>query len=420
MGFFKPNIEKMLNRQDVEGLIKALKHKDFEVRKRAADALSKIGDAKAVESLIGALRDEYLGVRMEAAKVLGKIGDAGTVEPLITAMADKNTDVRKTSEKALVDIAGRIGPAAKAVIPALRAALGDNNPKVREASARALDKIGVDEEATRAALMERLKDSNAKVRNAAAVAIGGELGNIYPDVERLHTDCRWDAVPRLVKIGKAAVPALVVTLNYQGRNSSSVRGGAAEALGKIGDARAVEPLIQALKDKDDDVRRNAAEALGKIGDVRATEETIDWLVRSVDLELQNQEELKSWTETMSNLFGDYTAFILRASRYIDTKYTETSSPGARYESGSYKYNLYQVKKAVRELCAIHSQISNNILRKVADRKDIKVIFSWSCDYPGYDTLSFETQRQMAKKELERRSNPPYDPRAYLDKEAWKL
>ncbi|MBU4313234.1 MAG: HEAT repeat domain-containing protein [Actinobacteria bacterium] len=40
-----------------------------------------------------------------------------------------------------------------------------------------------------------------------------------------------------------------------------------QALGKIKDARAVEPLIKVLKDKDEnsDVRRWAAEALRKIG-----------------------------------------------------------------------------------------------------------------------------------------------------------
>jgi hypothetical protein len=44
---------------------------------------------------------------------------------------------------------------------------------------------------------------------------------------------------------------------------------AAEALGVIGDDRAVEPLIQALKDKDWKIRASAAKALGKMGDERA-------------------------------------------------------------------------------------------------------------------------------------------------------
>ncbi|MCP4370561.1 MAG: HEAT repeat domain-containing protein, partial [Deltaproteobacteria bacterium] len=44
---------------------------------------------------------------------------------------------------------------------------------------------------------------------------------------------------------------------------------AAEALGSIGDSRAVEPLITTLKDENSQVRSRAAEALGKIGDKKA-------------------------------------------------------------------------------------------------------------------------------------------------------
>jgi len=52
-------------------------------------------------------------------------------------------------------------------------------------------------------------------------------------------------------------------------NDYDVREAAADALGEIGDPRAVEPLIAALGDPDGDVREAAAEALGTIGDPRA-------------------------------------------------------------------------------------------------------------------------------------------------------
>ena len=45
---------------------------------------------------------------------------------------------------------------------------------------------------------------------------------------------------------------------------------AAEALGRLGDPGAVEPLIDALWDDDSRVRLKAAWALGQIGDMRAT------------------------------------------------------------------------------------------------------------------------------------------------------
>lgn len=47
------------------------------------------------------------------------------------------------------------------------------------------------------------------------------------------------------------------------------RWGAAEALGRLGDSRAVEPLIRALDDPDWRVRLKAAWSLGRLRDSRA-------------------------------------------------------------------------------------------------------------------------------------------------------
>ena len=58
---------------------------------------------------------------------------------------------------------------------------------------------------------------------------------------------------------------------------------AAEALGKFGDQRAVEPLIACLKDEDLRVRRQAAQALGVLGDKQAAAPLIaalpDWPIK---------------------------------------------------------------------------------------------------------------------------------------------
>jgi HEAT repeat protein len=73
----------------------------------------------------------------------------------------------------------------------------------------------------------------------------------------------------------------------QDLNDSSpvVRIAAAEALGKLNDTRAVEPLIQALNDEDVRVRWHAIVSLGKLNDTRAVEPLIqslndeDWMVQ---------------------------------------------------------------------------------------------------------------------------------------------
>ena len=79
--------------------------------------------------------------------------------------------------------------------------------------------------------------------------------------------------PNVQKLAaKRDVEGLIKALGYE--KDSDVRREAVEALGLIGDARAVEPLIARLGDEDSSVRYRAVEALGLIGDARAVEPLI--------------------------------------------------------------------------------------------------------------------------------------------------
>lgn len=84
-----------------------------------------------------------------------------------------------------------------------------------------------------------------------------------------HEDTRiWgEASGALIEIGEPAVEPLILALKDV---NPRVRWIAAAALGEIGDARAVEPLVNAITtDPERDVRWHAVDSLGKIGDVRA-------------------------------------------------------------------------------------------------------------------------------------------------------
>jgi HEAT repeat protein len=96
--------KKMEAKEDVERLIKALKHKDWKVRWKAAEDLGKIGDTRAVEPLIQALKDEDWQVRNNVAWALGEIGDARAVEPLIQALKDEDWPIHQVPRKALEKI----------------------------------------------------------------------------------------------------------------------------------------------------------------------------------------------------------------------------------------------------------------------------------------------------------------------------
>jgi len=88
-------------------------------------------------------------------------------------------------------------------------------------------------------------------------------------------EIRRKAEEALVGIGGGAVEPLIQAL--RDKDSYVVRRRVAIVLGEIRDVRAVEPLIQALSDEDVYVRVRAAEALGKIGDKRAAEPLIQAL-----------------------------------------------------------------------------------------------------------------------------------------------
>ncbi len=93
--FFKPNIEKLKEKRDVRGLIKALDHKDYMIRKKAIEALGELKANEAIEHLIRVLKmDENAEVRKEAVRVLGIVGDESVIPPLVEALKDESFDVK--------------------------------------------------------------------------------------------------------------------------------------------------------------------------------------------------------------------------------------------------------------------------------------------------------------------------------------
>lgn len=74
LDLFKPNVEKMVKKRNVKGLVKALVYKDFIVRNKAAKALGKIGDARAIEPIIIKPRSGTVGEKWAAAFALRDLG----------------------------------------------------------------------------------------------------------------------------------------------------------------------------------------------------------------------------------------------------------------------------------------------------------------------------------------------------------
>ena len=184
----------------------------------------------------------------------------------------------------VVDDLVRIG---RPAVEPLLTVLDDHNPNVRAGAARALGKIG-DPHALDALVFRLRFDKDIEVRKSAvwALHIGGARA-VDPLIEALRDPDEWvrfGAVIVLAKIGQPAVHALIATLQDR---SSQVRASAAETLGRIGDAQAADSLTDTLLDMDTEVWQQAAISLGRMRDARAVSYLID-VIRDSDSELRTK------------------------------------------------------------------------------------------------------------------------------------
>ena len=381
--FGPPNVVRMKAKGDIQGLVKALSYKDMNVQKAATKALVamleayRLGDWKvkdatlealvklgkpAVELLVAVLNGPGWYVRSDVATALGQIGDPRAVGPLIGALGDSDEYVRAGAAEAL----GRIGDA-RAVEPLLKV-LKDYPPRVNKAVAQAL-------------VLLHWQPTDDTQRATMAVALE-----------------EWDEA---VSIGAPAVEALMSELHDRMETTYKRQEKAAEALGKIGDPRAVESLITMVLSER--VRPEghpswaAAEVLGRIGDPRAVPRL---------LEKYNQRTYQN--KNSRHLPGSQprlaAATLLQLGRAAAEQLvgTLTASPCLDEDAADLQWALEHYA----------ANIETETLHLIAHLKDGTKTIS---EYAGYDafndehkfterivTVSFETVRTLAQKELFRR------------------
>jgi len=204
------------------------------IRARVADIFSISKDKSAVPTLLDALQGEYFTVRARSALALGKIGDKKAVQPLIQALQDSEDDVRIAACLALGVFKD---PATFDEIT--NVLLDDAKIEVRQAAAKALGHT--QHPAALPYLMEALRDPFWWFEREV------QAGDLFAAIE---------------KTGTAAVEPLIEALQDK---EGTVRRYAAGLLGRLGDGRAIEPLGMALYDLHHDVGQAAAEALANLG-----------------------------------------------------------------------------------------------------------------------------------------------------------
>lgn len=195
---------------------------------------------------------------------VGNLQAQSSLDLEIISQIEKLKDHNKLERLNAVKALRQIGSPA---IPALTAALQEEETEIRGGAAFALGAIGKEAKAAIPHLIEMLKDADEQVRLDAAVAlrrIGSPAVTALTEaLQSKDVQVKRGATFALAGIGiqaKETVPLLIEMLKD---NDRQVRLNAAIALRGIG-SPAVPELNKALQNKNERVRRGAAIALGKI------------------------------------------------------------------------------------------------------------------------------------------------------------
>ena len=215
-------------------LIKLLAAAHPIIRARVADIFAISKDKSAAPALLDALNGEYYTVRARAALALAKIGEPKALQPLLKLLKDPEDEVRIA---ACLALGLYKNPSTFDDITTIL--LDDLKIEVRQAAARALGYT--QHPAALPFLMEALRDSFWWYEREV------QVGDLFNAIERM---------------GTAAVEPLIDALKDK---EGAVRKYAALLLGRVKDARAIEPLGNALYDLHHEVGKASAEALAGFG-----------------------------------------------------------------------------------------------------------------------------------------------------------
>lgn len=224
---------------------------------------------QTVAQLVDRLRDDDSVGRRRAAWALGEREDRRAVQPLIVGLQDASADVRLVAAWALGEIKdhGAIGPLMETLER-------DDDALVREMAALALGEI--EDPAAVSALVAAFAERD-ELRGPVIWALG-EMEGVEAAAARDRAFTEWRRVPwendevwvgRLDQEGTGSFTTDVAQLMERLRAPQPVaRRSAAWNLGLLGDARAVDDLLDALRDPDAAVRAMAVWALDEINPSR--------------------------------------------------------------------------------------------------------------------------------------------------------
>jgi len=280
---------RMKNPADLPVIIKTMQDQYPPVRLAAIYALEETGNTDAVPPLILMLEDREGEVRKATVIALGKMKDSRAVDPLLALWEADGAFSKLVPlvEEALRQIldANRNPD----VVPVLRQRLKSENDSLRFFVVRALGNIR--NPAAVQSLIEALQDKDVMTRSEAVNGlsrIGDETAVPalidYFSQESSLNNRRY----LLTALGNFRAPVLVPFFSKVSSSDDSESAViAVKSLGKLGDSRAVDPLLQRFKEVTQDLATDdnnlvlaLIDALGDLHDPRAVETLIDAIPKS--------------------------------------------------------------------------------------------------------------------------------------------
>ncbi|HEU0296786.1 MAG TPA: HEAT repeat domain-containing protein [Anaerolineales bacterium] len=248
-------------------LISALRAGRVEVFSDAEEAFAGYqNDPTALQATFKALHDLRPNVRRLAAEMLSKMGSPMAIPDLVERLSDEDASVRAAAVKALADLD------AKGISNQIVAGLDDVDDSVRDQALASLVKLEAGPSPELIHTLERLLDApNSRISARAAVVLMylGEsekadslLRPMLNDVDETKRLAALEAYRAIALESKTVIPFnTALILNALNDPVSAVRRQALLVAGFFKEERLIESVAQHLEDADAGVRRAASESL---------------------------------------------------------------------------------------------------------------------------------------------------------------
>jgi HEAT repeat protein len=299
-------LRRTMPKETIETLVSELIHEE-DWRRMRATAACVAGGPRSVQALIEALRSGPTELKKEAAAMLARIKDPHAGVALVELLENDTEVVRNAGAAALEQMAGILNTdTARALVSLLPKTPEDPERRVLIHLIGAIPTAVLplcemlkhpdqDAQVAAALMLDQLLDPRSvdafidamgqpAVRDIAVRTLK-KLSAIRERIDRTFNalrevegagareEARMSTVIDLLGIGR---PSVEILIEYLEDDDWLVREAAADLLGKIGDVRAVEPLMKRLEeDCDTGVKELAIKALGLIGDARPTQLYLD-------------------------------------------------------------------------------------------------------------------------------------------------